>query len=152
MELEVVAKMPGFSAAKYGPVAICCWDSPPTEEQGRFAVKVLSTVARQDDKMFTLAIVGRDTPPPPGVVRDMVGVEMTRISKNIVGAATVVEGVGFRAATMRAVVTGMALVMRPAYLQRVCVTVEEASEFLAAESERRFTPTGLSTSILELRR
>ena len=52
---------------------------------------------------------------------------------------------------MRAVVTGMVLVLRPSYPQKVCVSVDEAADFLAGLSDRRITAVGLLQGVQKLR-
>jgi hypothetical protein len=151
MELQYVRKSPGFVAGAFGPLVVSVWDATPTEEHARHAVSVLSQVARVERRMLVVAIVGRDTPPPDSVVRDLVAKEMARVSPNVAGMAQVIEGLGFRAATMRAVLTGMGIVIKPSYPQKVCLTVDEAGDFLFGHSDGRLTAQAIVRAVRQMR-
>jgi hypothetical protein len=151
MELQFVRKSPGFVAGAFGPLVVSVWDSTPTEQHARDAVSVLASVARVERRMLVMAVVGRDTPPPDSIVRDIVAKEMARVSANVAGMAQVIEGLGFRAATMRAVLTGMGIVIKPSYPQKVCLTIDEASEFLFTHADGRLTAQQMLRAARQMR-
>ena len=151
MELQFVRKSPGFAVGAFGPLVVSVWDASPSEEHVRHAGSVLTTVARVEKKMLVMAVVGRDTPPPDAIVRDLLAKDMARVGPNIAGMAQVIEGLGFRAATMRAVLTGMGFVIKPGYPQKVCPTVDEASEFLFSHAENRLTAQNIARAVRQLR-
>ncbi len=134
MKLGSVRRQDGFSAGVIGPIAISIWEKTPTVTNAQAAVAVLADAGRSQDEVFVLAIIGPGCPAPDGTVRDMISRELQRLGKQIRGAANVVEGEGFAAAALRGVLTGIGLLVRAAYATKTFSTVEQAAEFLAADS------------------
>jgi hypothetical protein len=151
LDLQFVHRGPGFAAGGFGPLAVSIWESVPTEAHAKQAASVLASVSRSQDHMLVMAVVGRDTPPPDAIVRDIVAREMANVSPNVRGMAQVIEGAGFRAATMRAVLTGMGIVIKPKYPQKVFVTIDEAGEFLASHGEGRLSAFEIVRAVQALR-
>jgi hypothetical protein len=152
MKLELVHRSPGFASGAYGPLAISVWDDAPSREHAMNAASLLDSVARAHKEVLLLAVVGPDCPPPESAVREILAAELRRLSKQIVASANLVEGQGFRAAALRSVLTGMALLVRPPYPQKICATMTEASEFLVGYSGGQLTTSVIARSVDELRR
>lgn len=151
MKLENVTRTQGFASGSFGPLAISIWDAPPRQVDARTAAELLSTLAKREPRMLVLAVLGPDTPPPESAVRDTLARKLADVGAKVRGVANVVEGQGFRSATMRAVLTGMALVIRPTYPQVACASILEGSRFVAEHSELRLDASAVAAAVRELR-
>lgn len=151
MKLESVISGPGFASGVYGPVLISVWDSAATVEQARSASSLLAALGRTEDHILMMAVLGPSCPPPDNAVRDIFAAEINRLGGRITAVANIVEGQGFRAAAMRAVLTGLTLVIRSSQQQRACATVDEGAHFLAEHSQGRLTAAAISRAVIQLR-
>ncbi|WP_394839341.1 hypothetical protein LVJ94_20860 [Pendulispora rubella] len=151
MNLRLVTRAPGFATGSIGNLAISFWESQQTAEQAHHAAEVLSALGRTEGRVLVLAVLPPTAPAPSNAVRSVISNAFTRLGSQIHAVANAVEGDGFRAATMRAVVTSMALVIRPSYPVKTVATVEDAAEFLAAHSDGRLTVSDIVLASRELR-
>src|SRR5262249_21212121 len=90
----------GFCAAALGPLAIAIFDRAATEEDAQAMARVLATIAPAHPSIAILSVVGRDCTVPDAKVRHRLTSEVKNIQKQLVAAATVIEGSGFRAAAI----------------------------------------------------
>lgn len=81
--------------------------------------------------MFLLTIVDVPAPLPALEVRMELVASLHRANGKLARSAVVYEGEGFRAASVRAVVAGIAMFSRPTYPHRVFAQVSAAAQFLA---------------------
>lgn len=151
MELKSVTSAPGFRAGLFGPLHISIWDTQVVPEHARSAAALLAQLGRVEDRALVLAVLGPNTPPPDGIVRDIFASEFSRLGPRVVAVANVIEGQGFRAAAMRAVVTGLALVIQAGPRQKACMTLEEGAMFIAERSEGRLQADAVRRAALGLR-
>ncbi|HWL86011.1 MAG TPA: hypothetical protein VNO21_09425 [Polyangiaceae bacterium] len=151
MRLRLVTKSPGFSLGVAGPLLIVWWDALPTAGQAHKAGEALAALGRAENRVLVVVILGAGVPPPDADVRKIVAAQVSHLAGRIAGIANVVEGEGFRGAAARAMLTGMALVMRPAYPHKTVATVEDAAVFLAPHSDGRLTVTDIVLASRELR-
>lgn len=151
MKLESVISTPGFASGVYGPLLVSIWDTAATVDQARSAASMLAALGRTEDQILMMAVLGPSCPPPDNAVRDIFAAEINRLSGRIAAVANIVEGQGFRAAAMRAVLTGLALVIRSPQLQKACPTVDDGAHFLADHSHGRLTASAISRTVIQLR-
>lgn len=151
MKLDSVSTHPGFAAGRLGPLHLSIWDTRSTPEQAARAIEVLEGLGREEERVLVLAVLGANTPPPDDAVRDLFAAGFGRLGKRVVAVGNVIEGQGFRAATMRAVVTGLTLVIRAPHPQRTFATIEEGARFIAEQSEGRLTTDQVRRVAIELR-
>jgi len=152
MRLESVVNGPGFASGLYGPLHLSVWDTAATVDQARKAAANLAALGRGEDRILMMAVLGPSCPPPDNAVRDIFAAELNRLSGRITAVANIIEGQGFRAAAMRAVLTGLTLVLRSQQQeQKACATVEEGSQFLAGHSQGRLTAPEISRAVILLR-
>lgn len=151
MRVSSVVSAPGFNAGLVGPLHISVWDAAVTTEHARNAATLLTTLAKSEPRVLVLAVLGPNTPPPDGAVRDIFASEFARLGNRVMAVANVIEGQGFRAAAMRAVVTGLTLVVRANHPQKACATVEEGSLWIAEQSEGAVTASDITRAVLQLR-
>jgi hypothetical protein len=98
-----------------------------------------------------LSVLGPNTPPPDSVVRQFIANAFAKRENQILALAQVVEGEGFRVAALRAVLIGIAMLIRPPFPQKAFPTILEASEFLATHSEGRLKGTAIATATHQIR-
>ena len=122
-----------------------------TAQQAQQAAEVLTTLGRTENHVMVLAVLGSTAPAPANAVRASISNAFTRLGPQVHAVANVVEGEGFRAATLRAVVTSMALVIRPTYPVKMTPTIEEAADFLAPYSDGRLTVSDIVLASRDLR-
>ena len=152
MKLENVTRVRGFASGSFGPLAVSIWDAPARVDDARVAADLLSTVSRHSAPLLVLAVLGPETPPPDGPVRDMLAKRITELGdKKIACVANVVEGQGFRAAALRGVLSGMGAMIRPKFPQITAATIPEASQALAENSQNRLTSLAIAQAVRELR-
>lgn len=151
MKLESVFTSAGFATGRFGPLHLSIWDAAATREPALKAIEVLAALGRQEDRVLVMAVLGPNTPPPDNVVRDLFAAEFGRLGKRVAAVANVIEGSGFRAATMRAVVTGLTLVIRAGHPQRACPTIDDGALFIAEHSEGRLSVDQIRRAALDLR-
>lgn len=151
MRLESVIHGPGFATAVYGPLHLSVWDTATTIDQARSAASNLATLGRTEEHILMMSVLGPSCPPPDSAVREVFATELNRLTGRIAAVANIVEGQGFRAAALRGVLTGLALVIRSAQQQRTCASVDEGGHFLAAHSGGRLTAAAISRAVIQLR-
>lgn len=151
MEVRSVTSAPGFRAGLLGPLHISVWDTQVLPEHARSAAALLAQLGRVEDRVLVLAVLGPNAPPPDGVVRDIFASEFNRLGPRVAAVANVIEGQGFRAAALRAVVTGLALVIPVGPRQKACMTLEEGALFIADRSEGRLQADAVRRAVLGMR-
>lgn len=151
MSLTSVVSGAGFAAGIVGPLHVTVWDTAVGVAHARMASDLLAKLGRNEDRVLVMAVLGPNTPPPDSVVREIFATEFGRLGPRVVAVANVIEGQGFRAAAMRAVVTGLTLVIRAAHPQKACSTIDEGSHFLADLSDGRLTPSAITRAVFQLR-
>jgi hypothetical protein len=120
----------GFCAAALGPLAIAIFDRATTEQDATAVAHLLGKISLAHPSIAILSIVGRDCTVPDASVRNRLTSEVKNIQRQLVAAATVIEGTGFRAAAMRGAVTGMTLLLRAPHPAKTFATVLDAAAFL----------------------
>src|SRR5688572_26492196 len=136
MKLEVVAKSPTFACGYFGPLAVTVWEGAAAPADAQAAITLLNAVAKDDEQVLMLAILGPNAPPATADVRDAISNAIRRLGPQVKAAASVVEGEGFRAAAMRGALIGMGFVVRMNYPHKIYATVGEAVAFLAGYDDR----------------
>jgi hypothetical protein len=121
----------GFFAAALGPLAIAIFDRATTDEDVDALARLLGQMARAQPSIAVLSVIGSDCTVPDAKVRNRLTSEVKNVQKQLIAAATVIEGSGFRAAALRGAVTGMTLFLRASYPAKTFATVRDAAGFLA---------------------
>lgn len=152
MRLNVFESGDGFGCGTYGPVAIAVWETSASLKQAQAAASMLNQLAATEDPCFLLAILGPGAPPGDSEVRETIQSAIKRVDSRIGGVVNVVEGEGFRAAAMRAALTGMGLVIRSRYPNRSFGSIPEAASFVASLCSGKVSGSALVQATSELRR
>ena len=102
--------------------------------------------------IYMLTIVEEGAPMPPAEVREALARFLESGSGKTLLSGVVHEGTGFRAAAVRSVVTGLAMLARLPYPHRVFASVELASHWFASAGAKDIYVTELLQGIDEARR
>ena len=111
-----------------GPVAVLCWHERPTIAALK-ATQDFFVAHYQGRDMALLTIVEPTAAPPESHERAHMLANMHRFTGLRV-VASVIEGEGFKAAAIRAVMAGLNLALRQPYPIRIFATVTEAAPWL----------------------
>ncbi|MES1177428.1 MAG: hypothetical protein ABUL62_24110 [Myxococcales bacterium] len=130
--LRVMHNADGLLMGMVGPVCFALWQAKPTPE--RFAIQrtqLHAAVARDPGKLAFLCVVSSQADPPEDAERKASADMITSQGTKLLGVACVIEGVGFRAAITRTVLTGVVLLIRSPAPIKLFDSVRHASPFLA---------------------
>lgn len=118
-----------FAVGRCGPVFIVVW-KVDTTEAGMKRVSDLFRAASLPDRIGMLTIVDENANMPSSEARALGATFLARNANRIVASAVVHEGSGFRAAAVRAVVTGLSMIARQPYPHKVFPEVQPAASWL----------------------
>lgn len=110
-------------------------------------------VGQHPEGVFLLTVVEQSAPMPTSEVRKALAGFLASGANRTILSAVVHEGAGFRAAAVRSVVTGLAMLTNLPYPHRVFATVAEACEWYRENSSvaRRWAPNEFRDAVAELR-
>lgn len=151
MKLENVTKLDGFASASLGPIVITVFDKAGTVDHARAAGMLLARVARMEPNVFIFAVLGPDVGPPDKELRDIMSRELAKAEDRVCSVSQVIEGDGFRAAALRAVLTGMSLMLRLKRIDQVSRSVEKGAAKIAAQTGGRVGAADVVQAVAELR-
>jgi hypothetical protein len=123
----------GLGIAYVGTVCLVVWRRSVTLERferQRTALRALAD--RHPQGVSFLCVIGENVPPPDAELRKASNQMVAALGNRLRCVACVIEGAGFRAATTRSVLAGMALLLRsstPAI--RIVASTAEAAAWLA---------------------
>lgn len=151
MKLDVRKATKDYALALYGPILIQLWQTGTPDEGARAArVLALELSRSQFPEVGTIAIVPADAGLPSADARDSLAHLPGDLGK-ATALALVREGDGFRASTIRAVLTGIMLVSRNNVPHQVFSATDSASSWLRERLEIPGGAAGLALAIGELR-
>jgi hypothetical protein len=130
--LRVTHNQDGLLMGMVGPICLALWWAKPTPE--RFAIQrtqLHAAVAREPGKLTFSCVVSPQAEPPEDAERKASADMITSQGTKLLGVACVIEGVGFRAAITRTVLTGMLVLIRSPAPIKLFDSVRHASPFLA---------------------
>jgi hypothetical protein len=121
--------------ATWKNVVLLVWRRETSVDGVRAAQKVFGALADVcASGVFLATIVEENAPAPSADARKELARFLTSCSGRMILSAVVHEGAGFRAAMVRSVVTGLALVAKLPYPHKVFATVTEADVWYRANS------------------
>ncbi len=132
LTLLVTHNADGLLMAMLGPICLALWQTKPTPE--RFAVQrrqLHAAIKREPGKLAFLCVVSAQAEPPEDAERKASADMISSQGDNLLGVACVIEGMGFRAAITRTVLTGVMLLIRSPTPLKLFDSVRHASPFLA---------------------
>jgi hypothetical protein len=100
----------------------------------RSGYEIFDRLAREYPGVFLLTIVEKDARMPSVVVRDAVAEFLSQAAGRMILSAVVYEGTGFRAAAVRSVVSGLAMLTNYSYPHKVFPRVEGAVSWFRTSS------------------
>lgn len=121
-----------FWAARWRDVLIACWRATPDVAVSRRQIQACTRNIKDTARPCTLLIILEPQVGLPDNDTRKVLTEGTQgYGPNLQRISTVVEGQGFAASAVRAVLTGMTMVLRGAYPTRIVGSVAEVAPWLA---------------------
>src|ERR1700733_15244187 len=112
-ELVVLAAREHWAMGEFGPCLAVIWRGAVTEEAlHQIGERITALTQRHPGKCGYINVIERDSPAPPAPLRKIAMSDLARAGKSLSCLGAVIEGNEFRAALVRAVMTGMAL-LRP---------------------------------------
>ena len=131
---EVFSARDGLATGRAHQTCVAVWRSEPTAVRfGRQRSALEGMVRTYPGKTKFLCVIEPDTPPPSEAIRRAAGAMIDGHKENLGKVACVIEGTGFRAATTRVVLSGIAMLIRSSVPTKFFGTVESAARWLAAE-------------------
>ena len=110
--------------------------------------------AERTGRYAIVVIIEARAPVPDGTVRSAMASILREHERRIAASAVAMEGTGFRAAAVRSVLAGMAMLVRPCYPHRVFGTVHDSADWLAATCATELSPfagTDLRQALVDAR-
>lgn len=141
-----------LSVAAHGPVCIVLWRGAVTKPTFEVQRAALESVVKAHDVAALLCIIEAGAKPPDEALR-RASVEMVRSHRERLRCvACVFEGVGFKAASNRAILSGMAMFYEKAPGQQVGVfaTVDESAVWLGKHM-KLLSPSALPVDVARMR-
>jgi hypothetical protein len=130
-----------FALGEWGDLFIPIWLRRTHLFAAQRAIAESARMIRQHPGgIAMLTVVGPDAGPPDRAATALLAAHMTSIAAHVVYSAVVFEGVGFRAAFVRAVTTGLSLLAKHPYPHRVCDLALAARDISVALNEVSKTP------------
>jgi hypothetical protein len=118
-----------FAVGKCGPVYIVIW-KVDTTEVGMRRVADLFRATSLPQRIGMLTVVDENATMPSSEARNLGAAFLAKNSNRIVASAVVHEGSGFKAAAVRAVVTGLSMLARQPFPHKVVPEVQPATSWL----------------------
>jgi len=126
---------PNHLIATWESVVIPVWRVETTMSGVLMLDKVFDAAAQQyPSGVFLLTIVEPNAPVPTPDVRKAMALMLTKWASRLLVSAVVHEGTGFRAAMVRSVVIGVAMLTKLPFRHKVFSTIDEAARWFAATS------------------
>lgn len=131
----IVSHHDGLGIAYAGAVCLVVWRRSVTLERFERQRTALHGLAdRYPQGIGFLCVIGENTPPPDAELRKASNQMITALGNRLHCIACVIEGEGFRAATTRSVLAGMALLLRASGPRvRIVASAAEAAVWLAQQ-------------------
>lgn len=135
LRAEIRVATPDHVLATWKNVVILVWRKETTVEGSHAAKRVYDNLANEcPGGVFLCTIVEAKAPAPASDARKELANFLAGCSGKMIMSAVVHEGVGFTAAMVRSVVTGLALVAKLPYPHKVFATVAEGDAWFRANS------------------
>jgi hypothetical protein len=146
------ASTPDHAFGAYRNLAIAVWRRETTVEaiqQFRRHLSDSGLAARHDLLMLTLVEKAADR--PSAAAREATAEQLRSSAGMICRAATVLEGEGFRAATVRSIAMGLNLLASQPFPYNVFASATSAAEWLASESTSQLTSIEIVDALERIR-
>jgi hypothetical protein len=135
--LQVGSVVEGLATAEVGRTCILLWRGVVNESRFRLQRDAIEQVAhRYPGDAAILCIIEPTSEPPPQALREAASALLNQLAPRLRCVAYVIEGTGFRAATIRGVLSGIELVRRSAYPARYFASVADAAVWITMETGR----------------
>lgn len=141
----------GWAVGFTGPVLLQIWRDHTPKEGAQAAVSLAGDLGHSEaPRIGTLIVVADGSPLPSSEVRALLSNLPTELGRGV-GVALAYEGNGFRAAAVRAVLSGIMLLSRHRVPHDVFPSVERAAAWLAPKIGGGLSTTALAQAVHALR-
>jgi hypothetical protein len=149
--MQVLHVADGIATGAIENVFVVVWRAPQTIERMRMEREGLrSAIRKHRGKVAMVCVIEASSEPPSDELKREAKALLAEHERDIVSAACVVEGAGFRAASMRAALSTIQLMLgRRRFASRFFATVVEACAFTEPHATIPFD--SLAEAIEELR-
>ena len=145
--LEVIESTIDHAVGTFGNVSIYVFRRQTLPSSVPAVVRAFDDARRAGGGTFAnYGVIEPEAPLPEPNVRAQLA-HLMRDAEGINASAVIFEGTGFRAAAVRVVTTGMALVARQPYPHRVFSSTTSAAEWTAAQMARRGLPCPIASEL-----
>ncbi len=132
MSATIQAATKDYLFATWERVMLALYCGETTSLSVRVGQRIFDEHAKSfPDGILLLTVVEEQAPMPTSDARDALGQLLKSGTGRTRRSAVVYEGNGFRAATVRSVVTGITVLSRPPFPHKIFATVADAVGFLA---------------------
>jgi hypothetical protein len=150
--MPVLARDPGFALAQCRHAFVSVWTQPSTIDSLSAVRQCEESLAREAPDGLVVLTVMTGTAFAIGTrEREEAQRLAQRFDKTTQAAAYVIEGSGFRAAAMRAVLAGLQLLARTSHPVRVFSDVPTAVEWLGGRARPPIAPDDLADTVEQAR-
>jgi len=153
MNAQLFVATRDYLMGSWQSVFILVWRDKTTFEGVTALEQLLDGFARDRSDVFLLTVVEERARIPSFPVRDALATVLDNEASRLCLSAVVYEGTGFRAAAVRAVVSGLALMSKISARHRVFSTVADATAWFQTHSAaaRRWAAPTLARAVAEMR-
>jgi hypothetical protein len=152
---RLVERHPDFALGEWGNLFVPIWLRRTHLFAAQRAIAESGRMIRQyPGGIAMLTVVGPDAGPPDRAATALLAAHMKSIGAQVLYSAVVFEGVGFRAAFVRAVTTGLSLLANHPYPHRVCdlaLAAQGISVAVNKVSKTPITPAQIQSAVQLLR-
>jgi hypothetical protein len=151
---NVVTKTHDYALASWNEIVAVVWRHETTLEGVKGLESIVATIAQSHPKgIGMLTIVSAVAPMPSSAARKAIA-DLLSASPFVRCSAVIMEGMGFRAAAVRSVVTGLTMLSKHEFPHRIC-DVEDAVKMyigiLPGIKGRALSPMTVRAAIDDLR-
>jgi hypothetical protein len=144
-KVEIVQVSDGIVVAQVGSVCVALWRKKPTPERFEIQRSFLeAAVAKQPGKVVFMCLVEAGTEPPDDNVRKASSAMISGHGSKLKAVACVIEGMGFKAAISRTVLSGIQFLIRSPSPIKYFEAIGSGGAWLG-----QFVPIGSLTNFVE---
>lgn len=153
---RLVERHPEFSVGVWRNLLVPVWLSRTTVSAAQKAIAQSEKLIRAYPQgIAMLTLIGNDAGKPDSAAVKLLAEHMSRIAGHIKHSAVVFEGVGFRAAFIRAINTGLTLLANHPYPHRMCeldTAIEHLAVAMTQATGTPVLPVSLRRAVQDIRR
>jgi hypothetical protein len=133
--MKVLCLVDGLATAEVDRTCVLLWRKVVTESRFQIQREAIEYVAEHyPGEASILCVIEPTSEPPPQALREAASALLTRLAPQLRCVAYVIEGSGFRAATIRGVLSGIERLRPNAYSTRYFANVGQAAAWIGVQN------------------